>query len=208
MSLMHCTACGERFPARTSMQAEFGSCPECSSEDIVEVDAYDDEAAELRCGRCGFEVEAGIQIEWDEQTRIFTVDEDCPVCELEGVLGESLGPADAVGSIRDEPEYGVARAAARSVREGTVGHGVPVDVRAIAGQLGLTVERGDFEHEDGMLRGSVIEVPRRNFSNVALAREIMGMPWASRDGLREAIPPVYTEFIGSQLLAHVCAVAA
>lgn len=39
-----------------------------------------------------------------------------------------------------------------------------------------------------------------NFSNVPLARSsaVMGMPWASRDGLREAIPPAYTELIGRQ----------
>lgn len=39
-----------------------------------------------------------------------------------------------------------------------------------------------------------------NFSNVALGREVMGMPWASRDGLREAIPAAYTRHIGAQLL--------
>lgn len=37
-----------------------------------------------------------------------------------------------------------------------------------------------------------------NFSGVARAREVMGMPWASRDGLREAIPPAYAEHIGWQ----------
>ena len=39
-----------------------------------------------------------------------------------------------------------------------------------------------------------------NFSGVERGRRVMGMPWASRDGLREAIPPAYTEFIGRQLL--------
>lgn len=39
-----------------------------------------------------------------------------------------------------------------------------------------------------------------NFSGVEEARRIMAMPWANRDGLREAIPPAYTEFIGSQML--------
>lgn len=34
-------------------------------------------------------------------------------------------------------------------------------------------------------------------------REVMGMPWASREGLPEAIPPAYTEFIGRQLLMHL-----
>jgi DNA (cytosine-5)-methyltransferase 1 len=36
--------------------------------------------------------------------------------------------------------------------------------------------------------------------------ELMGMDWASNHGLSQAIPPVYTEFIGGQLigaLAHV-----
>lgn len=35
-----------------------------------------------------------------------------------------------------------------------------------------------------------------NFSGVEKARGIMEMPWATRDGLREAIPPAYTEYIG------------
>lgn len=47
-----------------------------------------------------------------------------------------------------------------------------------------------------------------NFSGADEARQIMGMPWATRDGLREAIPPAYTEFIGAQLLAHVGAMKA
>jgi DNA (cytosine-5)-methyltransferase 1 len=38
-----------------------------------------------------------------------------------------------------------------------------------------------------------------NFSGVEKARGIMQMPWANRDGLREAIPPPYTRFIGRQL---------
>lgn len=32
------------------------------------------------------------------------------------------------------------------------------------------------------------------------AREVMGMPWASGYGCTQAIPPAYTEWIGSQLL--------
>lgn len=42
-----------------------------------------------------------------------------------------------------------------------------------------------------------------NFAGVDLGREIMEMPWANRDGLREAIPPAYTEFIGAQLLEQL-----
>lgn len=40
-----------------------------------------------------------------------------------------------------------------------------------------------------------------NFSGVATARDVMGMPWANRDGLREAIPPAYAEHVGRQLIA-------
>jgi DNA (cytosine-5)-methyltransferase 1 len=32
------------------------------------------------------------------------------------------------------------------------------------------------------------------------AREAMGMPWASRDGVTEAIPPAFTHFLGEQAL--------
>jgi DNA (cytosine-5)-methyltransferase 1 len=42
-----------------------------------------------------------------------------------------------------------------------------------------------------------------NFSGVQQAREVMGMPWANRDGLREAIPPAYTRYIGERLLDHL-----
>ena len=42
-----------------------------------------------------------------------------------------------------------------------------------------------------------------NFSGVDRARGVMSMPWASRDGLREAIPPAYTEHIGTQLISHI-----
>jgi DNA (cytosine-5)-methyltransferase 1 len=42
---------------------------------------------------------------------------------------------------------------------------------------------------------------------LAARREAMGMPWASRDGVSEAIPPAYTEFIGRQLIDQLAAVA-
>lgn len=47
-----------------------------------------------------------------------------------------------------------------------------------------------------------------NFSGVDRAREIMSMPWANRDGLREAIPPAFTSFIGAALAEVVQGVAA
>ncbi|MFD0300336.1 SAM-dependent methyltransferase [Streptomyces sp. NPDC127123] len=40
-----------------------------------------------------------------------------------------------------------------------------------------------------------------NFSGVALARKVMGVPWMNRDGIRECIPPAYTQWIGRSFLA-------
>jgi DNA (cytosine-5)-methyltransferase 1 len=42
-----------------------------------------------------------------------------------------------------------------------------------------------------------------NFWDVGAGRVAMNIDWMTRDELREAIPPAYTEFIGAQLLAHV-----
>lgn len=56
-------------------------------------------------------------------------------------------------------------------------HGIHVAPNA---KMGRPVKDGEFMHIVG------------NFSDVPRAREIMGMPWASREGLREAIPPAYT----------------
>lgn len=42
-----------------------------------------------------------------------------------------------------------------------------------------------------------------NFSGVTAARRAMGIPWMTRDQLREAIPPAYTEFLGATLLASL-----
>jgi len=38
---------------------------------------------------------------------------------------------------------------------------------------------------------------------LAARRKAMGMPWASRDGIPEAIPPAYAEYIGRQLIEQL-----
>lgn len=40
-----------------------------------------------------------------------------------------------------------------------------------------------------------------NFSGVSLVRGEWGVPWMNRDGIREAIPPAYTRWIGDQFTA-------
>ena len=54
-------------------------------------------------------------------------------------------------------------------------------------KMGRPPKPGEFMHIVG------------NFSGVDRGREVMEMPWASRDGLREAIPPAYTTWVGLAL---------
>lgn len=58
-------------------------------------------------------------------------------------------------------------------------------------KMGRPPQDGEFMHVVG------------NFSGVERAREVMGIDWMTRDELREAIPPAYTEYLGKQLLAHL-----
>ncbi|MFE2552236.1 SAM-dependent methyltransferase [Streptomyces sp. NPDC059355] len=46
-----------------------------------------------------------------------------------------------------------------------------------------------------------------NFSGVDQARQVMDVPWMNRDGIRECIPPAYTQWIGHQALAQLGAPA-
>lgn len=60
-------------------------------------------------------------------------------------------------------------------------------------KMGRPPKDGEFMHVVG------------NFSGADAGREAMGMPWATRDGLREAIPPAYSEYIGFEFLHQTAA---
>lgn len=55
-------------------------------------------------------------------------------------------------------------------------------------KMGRALKEGDWYHAVG------------NFSGVDYVKRDMGVPWMTRDGVRECIPPVYTEYIGQQLM--------
>ncbi|MGW6934675.1 DNA methylase [Lentzea sp. NPDC054927] len=63
-------------------------------------------------------------------------------------------------------------------------------------KMGRPLRTGDYYHAVG------------NFSNVPYVREDMGMSWANRDGLREAVPPAYTHHIGATLRTQLPALTA
>lgn len=60
-------------------------------------------------------------------------------------------------------------------------------------KMGRPLEPGDWYHAVG------------NFSNVEYVRSDLGVPWMNRDGIRECIPPVYAQYVGRELLAHITA---
>lgn len=63
-------------------------------------------------------------------------------------------------------------------------------------KMGRAPKDGEFMHIVG------------NFIGAERGRQVMGMPWATRNELREAIPPAYTEYIGKQLMRSLdCAEA-
>lgn len=80
----------------------------------------------------------------------------------------------------------------------------PVDFPArfpIANVFGghLRVRSGQYRTGNGT--GRTMDLPGED--RPALARQLMGMPWATMKGISEAVPPAYTRHIGAQLLAHI-----
>lgn len=70
------------------------------------------------------------------------------------------------------------------------------------------VGAGGCQHEDKPVvgvygTGGGGQMTRGYKANRAEACEVMGMPWASRAGVSQAIPPVFAEHVGVQLLAVV-----
>jgi DNA (cytosine-5)-methyltransferase 1 len=63
-------------------------------------------------------------------------------------------------------------------------------------KMGRPLTEGDWYHAVG------------NFSGVPYVKRDMGVPWMSREGIRECIPPAYTRFLGKQAAAQLLKVAA
>lgn len=202
MTEVRCAVCGATSVLRSHFEVE-GECPECDAEpgSLVAVDAYDDpDIRTLQCAQCGWTVEAGVDVTWDEdESQVFSVDDDCPMCDAAGYPGEALEPADRVRRIRDLPEYRISRAAASKLRDGAGEHTAPINVHRIAVALSLDVRRGQYPHQ-GLLRDTVIEVPEghRGAERFVISHEIAH--YALRhEGNRHKIEPEANAF-GFELL--------
>lgn len=58
-------------------------------------------------------------------------------------------------------------------------------------KMGRPIKDGEFYHAVG------------NFSGVELVRRDMGVPWMSREGINQCIPPAYSEYIGRQIMSQL-----
>jgi hypothetical protein len=158
MPVCRCGVCGARVVTRSEFEVD---CSECGAEEgLVPEDAYDPEPDELRCAHCGYVVEGGGtgDARDDDYAGGLTVDDPCPRCNGELVPKTAWRSGTAV--VREQPEFALARGAARRLLEDHWTGEMPVDVERIAEAHGLEVRRGSFNHE-GRLNEREIQVPER-----------------------------------------------
>lgn len=73
----------------------------------------------------------------------------------------------------------------------------PIPLRLIPKEPKSNFRMGRYPKE-----GDII-VPVGHFSNVAYAKKLMEIDWMNQGELAQAIPPVYTEYIGKYLMQHL-----
>jgi hypothetical protein len=155
MAVCICKECGARVVTRSKFELD---CDECGAEEaLVPEDAYDPEPTELVCVDCGYEVEGGgtgVHEDSHYAGRL-SVDDPCPRCE--GVLDPD---GRRRSSVREQPEYKLAKGAAQALVRKHRLTGPQIDVAALAEAEGLKVVFGQFAHQ-GMLLGDTVEVPER-----------------------------------------------
>ncbi len=206
MTVMICRECGHHDAMRSNFEAE---CTECGSDALEQEDSYDPVERELRCVECGYEVDTSTRpdADWgqDEQGLDVpgSVDDPCPIC------GEALVPASSAKSVRELPEYTVARQAATKLHSEHRLAGPPYDPRQLAERLGLEVVVGPFRH-DGMLVDGRIEVPgsaHTEAQRFVIAHEI-GHHVLAHEGGRSKIEPEANAFASELLIPRSELIAA
>lgn len=71
----------------------------------------------------------------------------------------------------------------------------------IANVFGGHIRCRDKEHRTGQGTGKTVDFPGED--RPALARQLMGMSWATMKGMSEAVPPSFTRHIGLQFKRHL-----
>ena len=71
----------------------------------------------------------------------------------------------------------------------------------IANVYGGHLRARSGEYRTGNGTGRTVDFPGED--RPALARQLMGMPWATMAGMSEAVPPAYTRWIGQQLMEQI-----
>jgi len=171
VTVMICRECGTRVRLRSRFE---DCCTECGSEDLEAEEAYDPVERELQCQFCGYSVDtsAGADKDWEpdgvSDRTPTSVDDPCPICD------RALAPRSEAPSVRDMPEFKLAREAAAKLHRDHEIPGPPFALEHLADELGLTVEVGSFDH-DGLLVGTRIEIPAGTSEQAmrfALAHEV------------------------------------
>ena len=205
MTIMICRDCGERVKVR-SFEA---CCTECGSEDLEHEDAYDPVEHELQCQFCGYQVDTttGPDKDWatdgTADNTPTSVDDPCPICD------SALVPRREARSVRDLPEYKLAREAARKLHRDHEIPGPPFALERLAADLGLELSTGNYDH-DGLLVGTRIEIPTgasEQAMRFSLAHEI-GHYVLRHAGERAKVEPEANAFASELLVPRERLIAA
>ncbi|HEY2053159.1 MAG TPA: ImmA/IrrE family metallo-endopeptidase [Solirubrobacterales bacterium] len=149
MTAVVCGECGARYALASDFELS-GPCRECGEEALLAEDDYDTVPAVLICVDCRREVDGGPPAKATEfYAGRYSVDDPCPLCEGE------LVPLGDEPSIRPAPEFGVARAAARRLRERHGARTLPVDIDALARAEGLRIVRNAGLAEPYLSEGEI-----------------------------------------------------
>jgi hypothetical protein len=135
MTAVVCGECGARYPLPSDFELE-GPCRECGEEALISEADHDPAPAALICVDCRREVDGGPPAKATEfYAGRHSVEDPCPLCEGE------LVPLGEEPRLRAVPEFGLARAAARRIRERHGAAGLPVDVEALVRAEGIRIVR-------------------------------------------------------------------
>ena len=168
MTAVVCGECGARYALGSDFELG-GPCRECGEEALLAEDDYDAAPAALICVGCRREVDGGPPASASEfYAGRYSVEDPCPLC------GGELVPLGEEPSVATVPEFGLARAAARRLRERHGVRALPIDVEALVRAEGLRIVR-EADIEEPYLSEEEIHLPvaqHRGAERFGIAHEL------------------------------------